>query len=145
MNNLIEQFRKELCEIALYADDTVANYVSCIYKYVQFIQEQFKTDAIKSTPKHLKQWMIHLKKTGISNSRLNHHRSALKSFFALLVKMNVINNNPADGLLLIKKTKSDLNQPINKDTALKLLKAIDRSTWIGERNFTPLDIENTLL
>jgi|GEM_PF-482384 len=135
MNTLIEQFRKELCEIALYADETIANYVSCIYKYVEFAKYQLKTDATKSTPQHLKLWMTHLKKTGVSNSRLNQHRSALKSFFALLVKMNVINNNPAEGLFLIKKSKSNLNQPINKDTALKLLKAVDRSTWIGERNF----------
>ena len=135
MNTLIEQFRKELIEIALYADDTVANYISCVYKYVEFIQSQFKIDPIKSTPQQIKQWMTHLKKTSVSNSRLNHHRSALKSFFTFLVKMSVIENNPADGLFLIKKTNSNLNQPINKETAFKLLKAVDRSTWIGERNF----------
>ena len=135
MKTMIEQFRKELCEIALYADDTIANYVSCIYKYVEFAKYQFKIDASKTKPQHLKQWMIHLKKTGVGNSRLNHHRSALKSFFTFLVKMNVINNNPADGLFLIKKIKSNLNQPINTHTAFKLLKAMDRSTWIGERNF----------
>ncbi len=135
MNTLIEQFRKELIEIALYTDDTVANYVSCIYKYVECIQTHFEIDPIKSTPNHLKQWMAHLKKTGVSNSRLNHHRSALKSFFTFLVKMKLIDNNPAEGLLLIKKSNSNLNQPINKDTAFRLLKAMDRSTWIGERNF----------
>lgn len=35
----------------------------------------------------------------------------------------------------MRKTKSDLNQPIDKETAYKLLKGVDRSTWIGERNF----------
>ena len=135
MNTLIEQFRKELCEIALYADDTIANYVSCIYKYVEFAKSQFKIDAIKSTPQHLKQWMAYLKKTGVSNSRLIHHKSALTGFFALLVKIKISDANPADALFPIRKTKSDLNQPIDKNTAFKLLKAVDRSTWIGERNF----------
>ena len=135
MNTLIEQFRKELIEIALYADDTVANYVSCIYKYVEFAKYQFKINAINSTPQHLKLWMAHLKDTGVSNSRLIHHKSALTSFFALLVKIQISDVNPADGLFPIRKTKSDLNQPINQDTAFKLLKAVDRSTWIGERNF----------
>jgi len=135
MNTLIEQFRKELLEIALYADDTVANYVSCIYKYVEFMHSQFKIDPIKSTPQHLKQWMTHLKKTGVSNSRLIHHKSALTGFFSFLIKMNIIDNNPAEPLFPIRKTKSDLNQPIDQDTAFKLLKAMDRSTWIGERNF----------
>ncbi|MDW7680626.1 MAG: tyrosine-type recombinase/integrase [bacterium] len=135
MNTLIEQFRRELGDIALYADDTISNYVSCIYKYVQFIQAQFKINPTKSTPQHLKQWMTHLKNTGISNSRLIHHKSALTGFFALLVKMNVINNNPASALFPIRKTKSDLNQPIDQNTAFKMLKTMNRSTWIGERNF----------
>ena len=89
MNTFIEQFRKELIEIALYADDTVANYISCIYKYVEFVQAKFKLDPIKSTPDHIKQWMIYLKKTAISNGRLNHHRSALKSFFSFISNIHM--------------------------------------------------------
>ena len=135
MNNIIEQFRKELLELALYAEDTIANYISCIYKYFDFIRHYVGIDPIKSTPKHLRQWMTQLKKTNISNSRLSHHRSALKSFFTFLRKINLIDNNPTEGLFPIRKVKSDLNQPIDQDTAFKLLKAIDRSTWIGERNF----------
>ena len=135
MNTIIEQFRKQLSDIALYADDTIANYVSCIYKFVDFIQTQFNIDPLKSTPQHLKQWMMHLKKDAISNSRLSHHKSALTGFFTFLLNMELIDNNPADGLFPIRRSKSDLNQPIDKDTAFKLLKAIDRSTWIGERNF----------
>jgi len=144
MNTLIEQFRKELCDIALYADDTIANYVSCIYKYVRFIQAQFNINPIMSTPQHLKQWMTHLKNTGTSNSRLIHYKSALTGFFALLVKMEINDANPADGLFTIRKTKSDLNQPIDKDTAFKLLKTMDRSTWIGERNFMIISCLYTL-
>ena len=83
MNTIIEQYRKELLEIALYEDDTVDNYVSCIYKYVEFVQSQFGIDPIKTTPHYLKKWMMRLKNTDISNSRLSHHRSALISFFTL--------------------------------------------------------------
>ena len=135
MNTIIEQFRKQLCDIALYADDTVANYISCIYKFVDFIQTQFTIDPITSTPQHLKQWMMHLKKNDISNSRLSHHTSALTGFFTFLVNMEIIDNNPTDCLFPIRRTKSDLNQPIDTDTAYKLLKSTDRSTWIGQRNF----------
>ncbi|MFQ6115670.1 MAG: tyrosine-type recombinase/integrase [bacterium] len=135
MNTIIEQFRKQLCKIALYADDTIANYISCIYKFFDFVQSQFQIDPLKATPNHLKQWMMHLKKTGISNSRLSHHKSALTGFFTFLVNMKITDNNPTEGLFPIRKTKSKLNQPIDKDTAYQLLKSIDRSTWIGERNF----------
>ncbi|MBN2375515.1 MAG: tyrosine-type recombinase/integrase [Sedimentisphaerales bacterium] len=135
MNTLIEQFRKQLSDIALYADDTVANYIACVYKFADFIQTRFDINPVKSTPRHLKQWMIHLKHSGVSNSRMNHHKSALTGFFTFLVNSDSIDINPTDGLFPLKRTKSDLNQPIDTDTAYKLLKAIDRSTWIGERNF----------
>jgi len=135
MNPTIELFRKELLEIALYEDDTVANYLSCIYKYVAFVKSHLDIVPINTTPQHLKQWLTHLKKTDISNSRLNNHRSALKSFFTFLVKMEILDHNPAAGLFLIRKVNSDRNQPIDKDTAFQLLKAIDRTSWIGQRNF----------
>ncbi len=32
MNQLIEQFRKQLLQINIFADDTVQNYVACIYR-----------------------------------------------------------------------------------------------------------------
>ncbi|MBC8180273.1 tyrosine-type recombinase/integrase [candidate division KSB1 bacterium] len=135
MNTLIEQFRKELLEVALYQNDTVATYISCIYHYVDFVNQNFTIDPVKTTSCHLKKWMIHLKNTGISNSRLSHYKCALTAFFAFLLKLNRIENNPADALLPMRKTKSQLNQPINQNTAYKLLKSMDRSTWIGERNF----------
>ncbi len=135
MNTIIEQFRTQLLDIALYEDQTVANYVSCLYKYLDFIKLQFKIDYVKTTPQHLKQWMIHLKKTAISNSRLTHHRSALVNFFTFLVSLNIITKNPTDGLFPIRRSKSSLNQPIDENTAFTLLKSMDKTTWIGERNF----------
>ncbi len=79
--------------------------------------------------------MMKLKNDGTSNSRLTHHKSALTGFFTFLVNLNTIKNNPAEGLFPLRRTKSDLNQPIDKETGCKLLKAMDRSTWINERDF----------
>lgn len=136
MNSLIEQFRKELIEIALYQNDTVANYISCIYTFVKFVKQNFAVDPVKTTSYHLKDFMIHMKNTNISNSRLSHYKCALTAFFTFLVKINLIDKNPAEALFPMRKTKSSLNQPIDQDTAFILLKSMDRSTWIGERNFT---------
>ena len=135
MNRFIELFRKELCDIAVYADDTVTNYISCLYQFSDFLTAAFRVKPKKIMPRHLRNWMIHLKKTGVSNSRLSHHRSALKLFFTFLMKMEIILNNPADGLFPIRRIKSTRNQPINKNTAYHLLKSIDRDSWIGRRNF----------
>lgn len=135
MNRFIELFRKELCDIAVYADDTVANYISCLYQFSDFLLAAVQVELEKTTPKHLRNWMTHLKQTGVSNSRLSHHRAALKLFFTFLVKMEIMVNNPADGLFPIRRIKSSRNKPINKNTAYHLLKSIDQTSWIGRRNF----------
>jgi integrase/recombinase XerD len=79
--------------------------------------------------------VTHLKKTGVSNSRLTHHQSALKLFYTFLVKMEIMVHNPADGLFPIRRIKSNRNQPIHKNMAYTLLKSVERSSWLGERNF----------
>jgi len=135
MNTIIEQYRKELLELAIYEDDTARNYISCIYKYVEFANNHLNIEPFKTTPQHLKQWMMHLKKSDVSNSRMTHHKSALTGFFTFLMKLEIIDQNPADCLFPIRRSKSDLNQPIDSDTAYQLLTSLDRTTWIGERNF----------
>jgi site-specific recombinase XerD len=135
MNTIIEQYRKQLLQLAIYQDDTATNYISCIYKYVEFANNHLNIEPFKTTPQHLKQWMMHLKKNHVSNSRMTHHKSALTGFFTFLMNMNLIDHNPTDCLFPIRRSKSELNQPIDVDTAYQLLKSIDRTNWIGQRNF----------
>jgi len=135
MNTIIEQYRKQLLELAIYEERTASIYISCIYKYVDFARSQLGIDPINTTPQHLKQWLIHLKKTNRGSSSLVQHTAALKGFFTFLMNMEIIDHNPTDCLFPIRRSTSDLNQPIDKDTAYQLLKSIDRTTWIGERNF----------
>ncbi len=135
MDTIIENYRKQLLQLAIYQEDTARNYISCIYKYVEFANNHLNIEPFKTTPQHLKQWMIYLKKNDVSSSRLTHHQSALTGFFTFLMNMELIDHNPTDCLFPIRRSTSDLNQPIDQDTAYNLLKAIDRSTWIGQRNF----------
>ena len=72
MDTIIEQYRKELLQLAIYQDDTAKNYISCIYKYIGFANNHLNIEPFKTTPQHLKQWMMHLKKNDISNSRMTH-------------------------------------------------------------------------
>ena len=67
-------------------------------------------------------------------------RSALGHFFAFLVRTGIIPQNPAEALFPIRKEKSEKNQPISRETAFKLLNAINRAKWIGERNFIIISI-----
>ena len=134
MQEIIGQFRKELLKVATFKDKTVQNYISILYKYFDYVIEHFKVDPIKAEPSHLRQWMA-LNKGEVSNSRLTHHRAALIHFYAFLRKLGIRDDNPAEALFPIRKQKSERNQPIDTEVALKLLRSLDRHSWRGERNF----------
>ena len=72
-----------------------------------------------------------MRKKGAGNSRMKNHRVALKTFFALLLKLKLIKKNPADALPPIRQTQSDRNQPVHKKVVKKLLRSIDQSNWHG--------------
>lgn len=135
MQKIITTFELQLTDVANYASDTVSNYVSCINQFNVFVQNQWNIDATQVTGKHLKAWFKHIKQTGISHSRLIHHQSAIKHFYALLRNMKYIDKNPALALLPMRKGNVNRRQAIDTDTAVLLLKTVDRSTWLGERDF----------
>jgi site-specific recombinase XerD len=135
MQTPINLFHKELADIAGFADDTVSNYMSCLDKFLSYAAVHLKIAPLRAKPSHLLEWMVYLKGQDLSPSRLMHHKSALKYFFDLMVKLGKLPYNPAEALFTIRKKKSDLNQPISTDTAYKLLRSMKRDTWLDERNF----------
>jgi integrase/recombinase XerD len=132
---LIDEYKKELISIAYFAEETVQNYVSCIISFIEYCKDNLKIEPTKCQGHHILGWITEIKKTGVSNSRLQHHRSALKSFYAFLSKIKVIKKNPANAIPIIRKKTSERNKPISKEIAYKLLRSIDQSTWIGRRNY----------
>ncbi len=137
MQKLIDAYWAELHDVAGFANSTVENYIRCLDKYFHYARNELQIDPLTAGPKHLLQWMIHLKsrRSGMSRSTMTNHKSALVHFFALLIKLKKRDHNPADALFTIRKRKSELNQPIREETALHLVRSVDRTTWLGERNF----------
>ncbi len=140
MQTFIEAYRKELLEVNNFSPTTVQNYVSCLGKYFCYAKALLKIDPLKTKSKHVRHWMSGLKRQGLGRSRLIHHQAALKRFFAVLIKLNVLKRNPAAALFHIKKQKSERNQPIPPQKALRLLRAIKRDTWLDERNFVMISL-----
>jgi len=112
MKSIINQYKKELLQVARYSVETVTNYISCIYEYIDYAKEQLNINPLKAKANHIWLWMATLKQKGISPSRLIHHRSALKGLFELLIKMDKIDQNPVDATsILISRSPQRL--PIN--------------------------------
>lgn len=135
MQQLFVIFERQLADVNNYASDTVSNYLSCVLQFNMFIKDNWGIDPQSVKGTHLKAWFKHIKQTGISHSRMVHHQSAIKHFYTFLRNMGYIDRNPAMALLTIKRGKRNRRNAIEKNKAIRLLKAIDRSTWFGLRDF----------
>ncbi|MCW9097991.1 MAG: tyrosine-type recombinase/integrase [Ignavibacteriaceae bacterium] len=132
---LIDDFKKELTDIAAFAQSTVDNYVACLAAFFDYAHNRLKIDPVFAKGRHIVDWIGRVKNSGVSKSRLEHHRSALKLFFALMVKLKIVAKNPADNLPAIRTLRtSDRNQPVKKQVLFKLLKSVDQSGWHGRRD-----------
>ncbi len=135
MMALIDEFKKEMTDIATFAPSTVDNYVACMTAFFDYARHQLRIDPVFAKGKHILGWIGRVKNSGVSKSRLEHHRSALRLFFALMVKLNIVIKNPADRLPRIRRvTTSERNRSVAPAVIFKLLASIDRSGWQGYRD-----------
>ena len=132
---LIDEYRYELLKVSGFAQDTVENYVSCMVMFYEWIRKEYQISPVNAQGSHLCEWMVDLKERGLSYSRLEHHRSSLKSFYAMLVKMKIVRKNIASPLPPLRKRGGSGIVPVSRDTAGKLLDVVDQSSWMGKRNF----------
>ena len=139
MSGLICLYEKELSGVIGLKRDTVSNYTSCIISFFNFINK-LEVGLESVNEQHLLNFMIHLKKAETSISRLNHYRSSLKSFFALLVKINFIHRSPATFMFTLKRKKSDLNKPVKTEIVYSLLDGYDLKEFKGLRNFSIISV-----
>lgn len=135
MTALIDMYRKELSGVAEYARDTVDTYVSCVVMFFEF-GRKLGMDSLQAGGSHIIQWITDLKARGLSPSRLEHHRCALKLFFALMVKRKILSKNPVDKLPPLRKIRtSERIKPVSEEVVRKLLGTIDAGNWHGKRNW----------
>ncbi len=136
---LMDEYKTQLSEVCGYADKTVENYASCMGMFAQYLREQ-DISIVQAQGTHICLWIAQLKKEGLSYSRLEHHRSALKIFFAMLVKLDIMTKSPAAALPRLKKNGPSTVMPVSKTTVFKLLNSIDRATWMENRNYLILSM-----
>jgi len=144
MNEIVESFRQELLEIAVFKDRTVKTYVKIIYRYYDLAKEYLKVNPLNVKAVHLRDLFSYLKKKKVGYSELKNYKAALKHFFSFLMKHDLVSHNAAENIPPIRKGKSDLNKPVPGESVIKLLKSFDRTTWLGERNFIIVSILWTL-
>ena len=137
---LIDQYRKELEKINVFAASTIETYTIGVKAFCQYATTVLHIDPAGAKADHLLQWLLHLKHSGIGHSRLENHHYALKSFFAFVHKAGLTDSNPADVLPLLINRRSERTNPIKASDAFKLLASFDRNSWTGLRDYTMVSV-----
>jgi integrase/recombinase XerD len=133
MNELIELYKKDRLEVAVFNQKTVDTYVSSVLAYSDFARESSGVTVLNSSGKHLQNWLEFLRPT-IGRSRLRQHQYALKSFFTFLYKLDAIENNPAEALQSLQKKPSKKIAAVTSEEVFMLLAAVEQATWYGKRD-----------
>ncbi len=135
MIGVIDEYRYELMKVSGFVEETIENYVSCMVMFHEWIRKEYQISPVNASGNHLREWIMELKNRGLSYSRLEHHRSALRSFYAMLLKMKVVKKNIASALPRLRKRGISRVMPVSRKTAERLLDSVDQSTWMGKRNY----------
>lgn len=137
---LLDEYKTHLSDVNGYVDQTVENYASCMGMFARYLKQQGDIPIVQVQGTHICLWFAHLKQKGFSYSRMEHHRSALKIFYAMLVKLDIVTKNPAAALPMLKKNGPSTVMPVSKAIVFKLLNSLDRSTWMENRNYLILSM-----
>ncbi|MBU0698893.1 MAG: tyrosine-type recombinase/integrase [Proteobacteria bacterium] len=137
---LIDEYRKELGKINVFAPSTIETYTIGVKAFCQYANAALHINPATAKADHLLQWLLHLKHSGIGHSRLENHHYSLKSFFAFVHKAGLTDSNPADVLPLLIHRRRERTNPINASDAFKLLASFDRNSWTGLRDYTMVSI-----
>jgi len=136
---LLDEYKTQLSEVCGYADQTVENYASCMGMFARYLKKQ-GISIVQAQGTHICLWIAQLKQDGFSYSRMEHHRSSLKIFYAMLVKLDIVPKSPAAALPKLKKNGPSTVMPVSKAIVFKLLNSVDRSTWMENRNYLILSL-----
>lgn len=135
MAGLIDAYRYELKKVSGFAERTVETYISCILMFSEWLGLKHHVSPTKAEGSHLCEWIIKVKEKGVGYSRLEHHRSALRTFYGMLYKMKIVKRNIADAIPALIKRRSSKVMPVSESTVNRLLETVDQSTWTGKRNY----------
>jgi len=137
---LIDQYRKELEKINVFAASTIETYTIGVKAFCEYATTVLHIDPAAAKADHLLQWLLYLKHSGIGHSRLENHHYALKSFFAFVHKAGLTDTNPADVLPLLINRRRERTNPINASDAFTLLASFNRTSWTGLRDSTMVSV-----
>ncbi len=140
-NSIINGFSAYLKIERSLSDNTVESYIRDVKKLESFISHNPNEKKNWSTInlEDLQAFLSNIHDLGLSANSQSRIISSLKTFFKYLNIEELIKNNPAD-LLESPKIGRKLPDTLSVDEINQLIQTIDRSTNLGERNITIIEV-----
>lgn len=115
-NMLLKEYKREL-QIIKYSLNTIKNYYAIVKNYFDWIELKQEQEALSL--ENVKRYLLHLFERGLSSNTISLQVNALKSFFRLIVKTNIL-----DELRHPKRNKS-LPDILSRSEIIVLLNTIE--------------------
>jgi integrase/recombinase XerD len=124
MSNALEAFLDYIVIVRALSPSTISAYKRDLTQYEEFINKDISSSNLDD--------MISFLSTIKNRRTLNRKISSINSFFDFCIKEQFLSDKPK---IKLSKVPSTLPKFLEFDEILGALKHIDRSDWLGERNF----------
>jgi integrase/recombinase XerC len=102
----IDQFLHWISDEKRFSRHTVTAYRKDLKEFEGFIEQQYEQAGLLSVkPVMIRSWLVSLKESGMTNSSINRKLSAIRSFYGYCQRNDMIQSNPAEKLVSLKKTR----------------------------------------
>lgn len=124
------------CKSKGLADRTLQTYESSLKKLTDYLNRD-GTDGEVITSNRLRGFVAEQLEKGLSRSSIAIHMRSVRVFFNFLAREGIVERNPMRNVDTPKVPQS-YPKVLSEEQIKRLLKACNRSTWVGTRNYTML-------
>ena len=117
-----------------YSSLTITAYRADLVEFSDFIVSAYDQDRLEEVNyAQIRNWIVSLSESGISNRTINRKISALKSYYRFLLKTGQIGSSPLNKHKALKTSKK-VQIPFSEKEVVQVLGNIDDSTFEGIRD-----------
>ena len=117
-----------------YSVHTITAYKADLFEFQIFIENTFEQKRMEEVSyPQIRNWIVELSESGISNRTINRKISSLKAYYRFLLKTEQIEISPLTKHKALKTPKK-IQIPFSEDEIVRVIERIDDSTFEGIRD-----------
>lgn len=119
-----------------YSVNTVKAYEADLRSFVEFVMEEFQQDSLVEINYHqIRNWIISLVNSGLTNRSINRKISSLKAYYKFLLRTGQIKLNPLAAHKALK-IKKNIQVPFSESEVACVLKALEPDSFKNARDMS---------